>query len=48
MVVVACALTIVVALAIAWANLDTSGRYYLVAIGTVGTVAVSLARWNEL
>ena len=42
------AMVVAVALIVTWVTSDASGRYYLVTGLVVGTVATSLAVWNEL
>ena len=35
-------------LVVLWANLDTQGRFYLVAVGGTAGTGVFLVVWNEL
>ena len=42
------AITAVVVIGLGWAQSDTAGRYYMVAIGGVVGGAAFLAWWNEL
>jgi len=42
------ALGILLTLGVVLANMDTTGRYYLVAVGGAAGTGLFLASWNEL